>query len=93
MESCEDTIFNQVCHFRRYSLVIVAIGDLSPLELSKHDSIYPKIPQTKESSAFKARREEEEPQMIFAWIGAAAWAVLGVNTVKLLFGKSDKPKS
>ncbi len=25
--------------------------------------------------------------MILAWIGAAAWAVLGTNTVRLIFGK------
>lgn len=27
---------------------------------------------------------------VLAWIGAAAWAVLGVNTIKLFFGK-EKP--
>ena len=30
--------------------------------------------------------------MILAWIGAAAWAVLGINTVRLIFGKKSTGK-
>ncbi len=30
--------------------------------------------------------------MILAWIGAAAWAVLGTNTVRLIFGKKPTGK-
>lgn len=30
--------------------------------------------------------------MILAWVGAAAWAVLGANTFKLIFGKKPTGK-
>jgi len=31
--------------------------------------------------------------MILAWVGAAALATLGYNTVKLIFGKTNETKS